>query len=252
MKHFNRTQYFSTQVIFLCREPSCEEKNIGAEKTKETLYSEPASPFAENEDDFAREENLRVLDYSDNALTMTPLQSLTPICKPSKSYEGAVDIAVNATESPPKIEKGDRWSDFEVEEVNDSEDDHHAAAGGSFDEEEEDTYNYNTSLASLHTYLDEVDDTTHSHRLSFLDSESTLFIPLFYTQGSDRGQAVLGLGLGVSIHAMVSLALQAAFVKAKQIFNPANGFLGEIWPYRSRPSLFEDDAWYNHSPDHQN
>ncbi|KAM7255973.1 hypothetical protein ACFE04_007651 [Oxalis oulophora] len=94
-------------------------------------------------------------------------------------------------------------------------------SGGSFDEEEEDTYNYNTSLASLHTYLDEVDDTTHSHRLSFLDSESTLFIPLFYTQGSDRGQAVLGLGLGVSIHAMVSLALQAAFVKAKQIFNPA-------------------------------
>ncbi|KAM7275754.1 hypothetical protein ACFE04_017620 [Oxalis oulophora] len=82
-----------------------------------------------------------------------------------------------------------RELDFEellVEEVDDEDDDdHHTDTGGSLEveEEEEDTYNYNTSLASLHTYLGEVDDTTHSHRLSFLDSESTFTIPLFYTQG---------------------------------------------------------------------
>uniref|UniRef100_A0A7N0T4U8 Protein cereblon n=1 Tax=Kalanchoe fedtschenkoi TaxID=63787 RepID=A0A7N0T4U8_KALFE len=43
------------------------------------------------------------------------------------------------------------------------------------------TFTFDTCLASLHTYLGDVEDT--QHRLSFLDGDATVTIPIFYLEG---------------------------------------------------------------------
>ncbi|XP_050366433.1 uncharacterized protein LOC126784927 [Argentina anserina] len=72
--------------------------------------------------------------------------------------------------------------ELEVEEVdddyNDSSDDAAAAATGRGVADE---YTFNTCLASLHTYLGEVEDT--HHRMAFLDGGAVLNLPIFYLEG---------------------------------------------------------------------
>ncbi|XP_062025204.1 uncharacterized protein LOC133741284 [Rosa rugosa] len=74
--------------------------------------------------------------------------------------------------------------ELEVEEVDDdynddsSADDAAAAATGRGMADE---YTFNTCLASLHTYLGEVEDT--HHRMAFLDGGAVLNLPIFYLEG---------------------------------------------------------------------
>ncbi|GLT85455.1 hypothetical protein SLE2022_036450 [Rubroshorea leprosula] len=65
----------------------------------------------------------------------------------------------------------------EVEGLNESSDDDRDATGAPSTEE----FTFNTCLASLHSYLGEVDDT--HHRLAFLDGGAILNLPLFYLEG---------------------------------------------------------------------
>uniref|UniRef100_A0A2P2K258 ATP-dependent protease La domain-containing family protein n=1 Tax=Rhizophora mucronata TaxID=61149 RepID=A0A2P2K258_RHIMU len=68
------------------------------------------------------------------------------------------------------------FEELEVEEVDDSSDD-----GGSASFASPTNVTFNTSLASLHTYLGEVEDT--HRRLAFLDGGAILTIPLFHLEG---------------------------------------------------------------------
>ncbi|GAV65519.1 LON domain-containing protein, partial [Cephalotus follicularis] len=66
---------------------------------------------------------------------------------------------------------------LQVEEVDASSDDDRNATGAASSGE----YTFNTCLASLHTYLGEVDD-THG-RIAFLDGGTIFTLPLFYLEG---------------------------------------------------------------------
>lgn len=73
------------------------------------------------------------------------------------------------------------FEELQVEEVDsdgddDSLDDRDASGARSSDD-----FTFNTCLASLHTYLGEVEDT--HHRLAFLDGGAILNLPLFYLEG---------------------------------------------------------------------
>ncbi|KAM7258239.1 hypothetical protein ACFE04_013980 [Oxalis oulophora] len=69
-----------------------------------------------------------------------------------------------------------------VEEVdNDHNDDDSSSDGDLRATGAAEEFTFDTSLASLHTYLGEVDDT--SHRLSFLNGGAILILPLFYIEG---------------------------------------------------------------------
>ncbi|KAL9376411.1 hypothetical protein Peur_030531 [Populus x canadensis] len=73
------------------------------------------------------------------------------------------------------------FEELQVEEVDDDDDDsslddRDASGAGSSDD-----FTFNTCLASLHTYLGEVEDT--HHRLAFLDGGAILNLPLFYLEG---------------------------------------------------------------------
>ncbi|KAK3213016.1 hypothetical protein Dsin_017722 [Dipteronia sinensis] len=65
----------------------------------------------------------------------------------------------------------------EVDDLHDSSDDERDVTGADPSSE----FTFNTCLASLHTYLGEVEDT--HHRLAFLDGGAILTIPLFYLEG---------------------------------------------------------------------
>ncbi|KAK9946619.1 hypothetical protein M0R45_012072 [Rubus argutus] len=73
--------------------------------------------------------------------------------------------------------------ELQVEEVDEDEDedssadDERAAPGRGTSGE----YTFNTCLASLHTYLGEVEDT--HHRMAFLDGGAVLNLPIFYLEG---------------------------------------------------------------------
>ncbi|KAK4786926.1 hypothetical protein SAY86_010759 [Trapa natans] len=71
----------------------------------------------------------------------------------------------------------------EVDDLNDSDDeDAHLTTGRTFHAEvRPDEFTFDTGLASLHTYLGEVEDTRN--RLAFLDSGATHQLPLFYFEG---------------------------------------------------------------------
>ncbi|KAB5514064.1 hypothetical protein DKX38_027970 [Salix brachista] len=72
------------------------------------------------------------------------------------------------------------FEELQVEEVDDDDDDslddRDAFGAGTSDD-----FTFNTCLASLHTYLGEVEDT--HHRLAFLDGGAILNLPLFYLEG---------------------------------------------------------------------
>ncbi|KAI4380145.1 hypothetical protein MLD38_006367 [Melastoma candidum] len=69
----------------------------------------------------------------------------------------------------------------EVEESSSDDDDATVPAGQSNVATMPDELTFNTTLASLHTYLGEVEDT--HHRLSFLDVGAVHLLPLFYLEG---------------------------------------------------------------------
>lgn len=66
----------------------------------------------------------------------------------------------------------------EVESVQGSDDGHDIGSGHAYQGE----LAFDTGLASLHTYLGDVDDT--HHRISFLDGGAVLNLPLFYLEGA--------------------------------------------------------------------
>ncbi|KAH7574286.1 hypothetical protein ACOSQ2_008672 [Xanthoceras sorbifolium] len=66
------------------------------------------------------------------------------------------------------------FEELQVEEVDDLHD-------SSDDDRDATEFTFNTCLASLHTYLGEVEDT--HHRLAFLEGGAILTIPLFYLEG---------------------------------------------------------------------
>ncbi|KAG6739421.1 hypothetical protein POTOM_057017 [Populus tomentosa] len=74
------------------------------------------------------------------------------------------------------------FEELQVEEVGDDDDDDDSLddrdASGA---RSSDDFTFNTCLASLHTYLGEVEDT--HHRLAFLDGGAILNLPLFYLEG---------------------------------------------------------------------
>ncbi|XP_031277762.1 uncharacterized protein LOC116136196 [Pistacia vera] len=65
----------------------------------------------------------------------------------------------------------------EIDELNDSSDDERDAIGIDGTAE----FTFNTCLASLHSYLGEVEDT--HHRMAFLEGGAVLTLPLFYLEG---------------------------------------------------------------------
>ncbi|XP_044464519.1 uncharacterized protein LOC123195027 [Mangifera indica] len=65
----------------------------------------------------------------------------------------------------------------EVDELNDSSEDDRDATGSNGTAE----FTFNTCLASLHTYLGEVEDT--HHRMAFLEGGAIFTLPLFYLEG---------------------------------------------------------------------
>ncbi|XP_038711325.1 uncharacterized protein LOC120005636 [Tripterygium wilfordii] len=70
------------------------------------------------------------------------------------------------------------FEELQVEEVDEDSFDDHLDANGSASSDE---FTFNTCLASLHTYLGEVDDT--HNRAAFLDGGAVLNLPLFYLEG---------------------------------------------------------------------
>lgn len=68
----------------------------------------------------------------------------------------------------------------EVEDHNNSSSDE-ANEGGYRRVSTSSEFTFNTTLASLHTYLGEVEDTRH--RVAFLDSGAILTLPLFFLEG---------------------------------------------------------------------
>lgn len=72
------------------------------------------------------------------------------------------------------------WEELQVEEAHsdDDDDDDDATHGGPSASED---VTFDTSLAALHTYLGEVDDT--HHRIAFLEGGAVLNLPLFYLEG---------------------------------------------------------------------
>ncbi|KAK9273581.1 hypothetical protein L1049_018391 [Liquidambar formosana] len=77
------------------------------------------------------------------------------------------------------------FEELQVEEVDDhqesSSDDDATNDRGYRGASASDEFTFNTCLASLHTYLGEVEDT--HHRLAFLDGGAILTLPLFYLEG---------------------------------------------------------------------
>ncbi|KAA8525237.1 hypothetical protein F0562_007092 [Nyssa sinensis] len=76
------------------------------------------------------------------------------------------------------------FEELQVEEVqglDDSSDDNEANDRGYGGVSASGEFSFNISLASLHTYLGEVEDT--HHRLTFLDGGAVLNLPLFYQEG---------------------------------------------------------------------
>ncbi|XP_004291163.1 PREDICTED: protein cereblon [Fragaria vesca subsp. vesca] len=71
--------------------------------------------------------------------------------------------------------------ELEVEEVDDDYDDSSADDAPATGRGMADEYTFNTCLASLHTYLGEVEDT--HHRMAFLDGGAVLNLPIFYLEG---------------------------------------------------------------------
>uniref|UniRef100_A0A5B7BA39 Protein cereblon n=1 Tax=Davidia involucrata TaxID=16924 RepID=A0A5B7BA39_DAVIN len=69
----------------------------------------------------------------------------------------------------------------EVQGLHDSSDDDEANGRGYGGASASGEFTFNTSLASLHTYLGEVEET--HHRLTFLDGGAVLNLPLFYLEG---------------------------------------------------------------------
>ncbi|XP_038699234.1 uncharacterized protein LOC119996613 isoform X2 [Tripterygium wilfordii] len=70
------------------------------------------------------------------------------------------------------------FEELQVEEVDEDSSDDHLDANGVASLNE---FTFNTCLASLHTYLGEVDDT--HNRVAFLDGGAVLNLPLFYLEG---------------------------------------------------------------------
>ncbi|KAJ6435105.1 hypothetical protein OIU84_000349 [Salix udensis] len=73
------------------------------------------------------------------------------------------------------------FEELQVEEVDDDDDDDSLDDRDGFGAGTSDDFTFNTCLASLHTYLGEVEDT--HHRLAFLDGGAILNLPLFYLEG---------------------------------------------------------------------
>ncbi|KAJ6295611.1 hypothetical protein OIU78_023605 [Salix suchowensis] len=73
------------------------------------------------------------------------------------------------------------FEELQVEEVDDDDDDDSLDDRDAFGAGTSDDFTFNTCLASLHTYLGEVEDT--HHRLAFLDGGAILNLPLFYLEG---------------------------------------------------------------------
>ncbi|CAK7353134.1 unnamed protein product [Dovyalis caffra] len=73
------------------------------------------------------------------------------------------------------------FEELQVEEVDEDDDDDSVDARDATGAGSSDSFTFNTCLASLHTYLGEVEDT--HHRLAFLDGGAILNLPLFYLEG---------------------------------------------------------------------